>query len=300
MASIFVNIAGYHDYEIVKTIENLINESSKENEINFGIHCVFEDVDNIGVPKLKNIKYLSSKAPENLGPGVGRYLAHTLYNNEDYYLVIDSHTRVDKDWDKIFIDDVDYYKSLGFEKPLLTAYPTTYWYENGVEKRSEGKHVAQNIRFKSYDKDELKSIALGGNRHSVYDNSIHQHSISGGFSFGPGPYINFNKDIGFSEEFIVGAMLYTNGYDLLMPRSLIVYHYYNAPEKGSFEEFNRRSVWHYPPNLQNQNTLMSKTNETILEILRERLIGKNLLGNKRSLEDYGKHIGIEFNKEHLK
>jgi len=300
MASIFVNIAGYHDYEIVKTIENLINESSKENEINFGIHCVFEEVDNIGVPKLKNIKYLSSKAPENLGPGVGRYLAHTLYENEDYYLMIDSHTRVDKDWDKIFIDDINYYKSLGFEKPLLTAYPTTYWYENGVEKKSEGKHVAQNIRFKSYEQDNLKPITLDGDYHAMSDNSIYQHSIAGGFCFGPGPFIDFNKDISFSEQFSQAAMLYTNGYDLLIPRSLIVYHYYNAPEKGGFEEFNRRSVWHYPPNLQNLSSLMSKTNKTILEILRERLIGKNFLGNKRTLEDYGKYIGIEFNNEYLK
>ena len=45
---------------------------------------------------------------------------------------------------------------------------------------------------------------------------------------------------------------------------------------------------------------MNKTNETILEVLREKLIGKNFLGNKRSLEDYGKYIGIEFNREYLK
>ena len=102
------------------------------------------------------------------------------------------------------------------------------------------------------------------------------------------------------EQFILAAMLYTNGYDLLIPRSLIVYHYYNAPEKGGFEEFNRRSVWHYPPNLDNLNTLLSKTNETILELLRENLVGKNFLGNKRSLEDYGKYIGIEFNRKFLK
>ena len=207
--------------------------------------------------------------------------------------MIDSHTRVDKGWDKIFIEDIDYYKSLGFEKPLLTAYPTAYWYENKIEKRSEGKHVPQNIRFKSYKQDNLKSVVLNTDFQAIFDNSIYQHSISGGFCFGPGPFIDFNKDIAFMEQFILAAMLYTNGYDLLIPRSLIVYHYYNAPEKGGFEEFNRRSVWHYPPNLDNLNTLLSKTNETILELLRENLVGKNFLGNKRSLEDYGKYIGIE-------
>ena len=300
MASIFVNIAGYHDYEIVKTIQNLIDESSKEHSINFGIHSVFEDEDNIGIPKASNIKCIASKAPNNLGPALGRYLAHTLYDNEDYYLVIDSHTRLSKDWDKTLIGDVNYYIELGFEKPLLTAYPAMYWYEDGIEKRFPGLHFPQNIRFTSYENDSLKSIVLGGSRHAIHDNSIHQHSIAGGFCFGPGPFIDFNEDIAFSEEFIVGAMLYTNGYDLLMPRSLIVYHYYNVPEKGEFEEFNRRSVWHYPPNLESLSILLGKSNETILNIIRQRVIEKHCLGNKRSLEDYGKYLGINFDSEYLK
>jgi hypothetical protein len=300
MSSIFVNIAGYHDYEIVKTIQNLIDESSKEHSINFGIHSVFEEQDNIGIFKASNIKCIASKAPSNLGPALGRYMAHSLYDNEDYYLMIDSHTRLSKDWDKIFIDDINYYKKLGFEKPLLTAYPTTYWYEDGVEKRSPGSHLPQNIRFTSYENNSLKSIVLGGSRHAVYDNSIYQHSIAGGFCFGPGPFINFNEDISFSEEFIVGAMLYTNGYDLLIPRSLIVYHYYNAPEKAGFEEFNRRSVWHYPPNLENLGILLGKSNETILNMIKENVVGKYCLGNKRSLEDYGKYLGISFDSEYLK
>jgi hypothetical protein len=300
VSSIFINIAGYHDYEIVKTIKDLIDKSSKENKLMFGIHCVFEQEDNIGVPNLDNIKYLSSKAPLNLGPARGRYLAHSLYDNEDYYLMIDSHTRVGENWDKVFIDDIDHYKVLGFKKPLLTSYPTTYWYENGIETRFPGKNDPQNIRFTSYDKDSLKSIVLGGSRHAIHDNSIHQHSISGGFCFGPGPFIDFNKDIAFSEEFIVGAMLYTSGYDLLMPRSLIVYHYYNAPEKGEFEEFNRRSLWHYGPNLDVVYKQLEDSNDTILKIMSERLVGKNLLGSERSLEDYGNFLSLDFDKEFLK
>lgn len=300
MSSIFINIAGYHDYEIVKTIEDLIDKSSKQNELKFGIHSVFEEEDTIGVPKLENVKYISSKAPNNLGPALGRYIAHSLYDNEDYYFVIDSHTRVDKDWDVEFINDIEYYKGLGFDKPLLTAYPTMYWYENGIEKKYSGKKDPQNIRFTSYDSDSLRSIVLGGSREAIYDDSIHQHSIAGGFCFGPGPFIDFNKDIAFSEEFIIGAMLYTNGYDLLIPRSLMVYHYYNAPEKGSFEEFNRRSVWDYEPNLEILYKQLGDTNNTIIKIVSEKLTGKNLLGSERSLEDYGNFLGLNFDKEFLK
>ena len=163
-----------------------------------------------------------------------------------------------------------------------------------------GFGLSESMDILKIVQDNLKSIVLDNDFQAIFDNSIYQHSISGGFCFGPGPFIDFNKDITFSEQFIQAAMMYTNGYDLLIPRSLIVYHYYNAPEKGVFEEFNRRSIWHYPPNLYNLNTLLGKTNETILQILKEKLVGKNFLGNKRTLEDYGKHIGIEFNKEYLK
>ena len=85
-----------------------------------------------------------------------------------------------------------------------------------------------------------------------------------------------------------------------MPRSLIVYHYYNAPEKGEFEEFNRRSLWHYKPNLDVVYKQLGDTNNTIIEIISERLTGKNLLGSERSLEDYGNFLGLDFNKEFLK
>ena len=44
-----------------------------------------------------NIKY--SKAPENIGVGMGRYLANQLYNGEDFYLQIDSHMTFVNNWD---------------------------------------------------------------------------------------------------------------------------------------------------------------------------------------------------------
>jgi hypothetical protein len=49
MRTIFINIAGYHDYELPKTIQSLINNSSGKNNLYFGVHYVFEDEDNIQV-----------------------------------------------------------------------------------------------------------------------------------------------------------------------------------------------------------------------------------------------------------
>ena len=142
--SIFIQISSYHDYELPKTIDNFINNSSGKNDIFFGVHYVFENEDNIKIQNYNNIRFIASKAPDNLSPGLGRYLAHSLYNNEDYYMVIDSHSRVCKDWDELLISDISYYKELGHNKPVLTSYPATYFYDvNGNEILKKYMSVAE-------------------------------------------------------------------------------------------------------------------------------------------------------------
>ena len=104
MASIFVQIAAYQDYELPRTIIDCIKNSSKENTINFGVHLCYEQ-DNISVPDLSNIKFEKSMSPKNMGVGIGRNIANSFYDGEDYYLQIDSHMRFDPGWDKNLIND---------------------------------------------------------------------------------------------------------------------------------------------------------------------------------------------------
>lgn len=128
MAKIFIQISSYRDPELKPTILDAIGKSSRNHELYFGLHISYLDELEIDVPDIPNIKYVTSKAPKNIGVGIGRYIAHQFYNGQDFYLQCDSHTRFVENWDEIAINSVLNYQAQGIKKPLLTMYPANYWY----------------------------------------------------------------------------------------------------------------------------------------------------------------------------
>jgi len=295
MSSIFINIAAYHDYELSKTIKSLIDNSSKKHKLFFGVHSVYEDNPDLSFTQYKNVRYILSKAPENLGPGIGRYKANTLYNNEDYYMVIDSHSRVLENWDELLISDILMYKELGHKKPLLTSYPASYYYDENNNEILGDNYGPQNIDFNKTEyfqemfKEKLNVLNMG-----CINNTKYQKSVSGGFSFTIAPYISLNRAISFKEEFAVGAMLYTSGFDLLIPTKLVIYHYYSNPATGHFEEHKRRSVWHYEKNQENLKLAIELSDIINYKMFNENIVGFNYLGTERSLYEYGEYANIDF------
>ncbi len=300
MSSIFINIAAYHDYELSKTIDSLINNSSKNNDLFFGVHYVYEDEDNIGIPKYSNVDYLVSKAPENLGPGTGRHLANTLYKGQDYYMVIDSHSRVIKNWDEYLIADILMYQSEGHLKPVLTCYPAAYWYDEEGNEVLGDNYGPQNIDFNKGEyfqnlfKTELNTSNLG-----CINNNKYQKSLSGGFSFTISPYIKLNKEIAFAEEFAVGAMLYTNGFDLLIPTKLVIYHYYSNAAIGKFEEHKRRSIWKYEKNEKVLSEIFKISKEVNYKMFNDNIVAEGFLGSERTLDEYAEYANLNFKNKEL-
>ena len=100
-----------------------------------------------GLSDCPNVKVIKSKAPDNLGMGLGRLIAHGFYNDEDYYLQIDSHSRFDDNWDEKAINSIKEYQALGFKKPLITQYPKNYWHD-GVNIMHDKNNNRSKISFK--------------------------------------------------------------------------------------------------------------------------------------------------------
>jgi hypothetical protein len=290
MASVFIQIASFHDYELEKTILDAIEKSSKENELFFGIHSVFHKSNNVCIPELDNVRCLISKAPANIGIGQGRALAHSLYEDEDYYLQIDSHSRFAAGWDKLLIEDILYYKDQGINKPALTAYPAQYRYVDGKEVLEENPHP-QNIILdnEKHFKEKYRPINVG-----VAPRGIYQKSVSGGFIFTEKPFINVNKNIAFAEEFNVAMCLYTNGYDLIMPRTMPIFHQYSGPVKGEPEAYNRKHVWYDETYSQKLFRIQEAGDEENKFIIQNKAVGKYWLGTERTLDEFAKYAGLNF------
>ena len=298
MASIFVQIATYRDFEISPTILDAIKQSSGNHQINFGVHICYLEDNEVDILPLDNVKYATSKAPENIGLGIGRALAHQFYNGEDYYLQCDSHTRFVQNWDEIVLNSALNYQIEGISKPLLTMYPANYWYPTVKSKFIETDFIPAaplgltNISFHENPGQFKHSRIPLQTAMPIGDGNKMTKSVSGGSIFTVGDFLPFNTTIAFyGEEIWLAARAYTHGFDLLVPEQQYMYHLYYNHDKPA--EINKRKIlWNDYPELFAELDKPSK--ELIYKTLTEGTVGDMLLGSKRTIADYGRYAGLDF------
>ncbi len=296
MASIFVQIAAYRDFEVTPTILDAIKQSSGNHTINFGVHTVYLEESEINVPDLPNVKHAESKAPDNIGLGIGRALAHQFYDGEDYYLQCDSHSRFIKGWDEVAIHSVLNYQIQGIHKPLLTMYPANYWYPSldakFVEKDVLSSGQLRNISFHENPDQFRKTRIPLQTAMPIVDGSVFVKSVSGGSIFTVNGFQPFNTDIAFyGEEIWLAARAYTHGFDIVVPDEQYMYHlYYNHNKPAEINK--RKLLWADFPDQFNALDVISK--DLIYKTLTEGTTGDMLLGTERTIAEYGIFAGLDF------
>ena len=295
-SSIFVQIAAYRDSEVTPTILDAIKQASGNHKINFGVHFVYLEESEINIPDLPNVKYSTSKAPENIGLGIGRALAHQFYNKEDYYLQCDSHSRFVKGWDEIAINSVLNYQIQGIEKPILTVYPANYWYTSLTDEAIDRDEIPlgylSEISFHQ-NPEQFKSTRIPlQTAMSLNNNNRLVKSVSGGSIFTVGGFLPFNTNIAFyGEEIWLAARAYTHGFDLVVPEEQYMYHLYYNHDKPA--EINKRKLlWQDFPTEFNALDLISKA--LIYKTLTEGTTEEMLLGTERTIAEYGIYAGLDF------
>jgi hypothetical protein len=289
--SIFIQITSYHDYELEKTIRDAIAKSSGETDLVFGVHSIFYE-DNTWVEPIRNIpnvKLVESKAPENLGMGLGRAIAHDLYDGEDYYFQIDAHSRFDQNWDTFLINEINTHKNNGFKKPLISQYPKPFWYEGEIEKVNQHEEVVTQFYWKDKERFKHNRMPMQGTVLNPEGN-IFSISVSGGSIFTEGEFLKPNKLIfADGEEIFIAARAYTSGYDFFVPSNMFMYHlYYGTEGKNA-----RRVVY---PDWPEQTAELNKisVDEIRFVLSGEGIVGEGRLGTERTLSEYGKFCGLDF------
>lgn len=293
MASIFIQLASYHDFELGKTMYDALYKSSKFHEIHFGVHNCYYKEKEMYIPQYPNLKLVESLAPENIGVGISRSIANSLYDGQDYYLQIDTHTRFEYNWDDSLIKLIEEYKELGFEKPLISMYPGTWKYNDNLKEVIEWSVETTSTAFK--DKPEMFEETMIPNQVAVPpENWIYQKAIAGGFVFTTGDYaeLGVNEKIMFyGEEIIAAARAFTHGYDLLIPDKHYLYHLYFETE-SVFQKNMRRHTW--KDFYDEWVKLEAVSKAEVVDILTNKRIGPGALGTVRTLEEYGEYAGLDF------
>ena len=289
--SIFIQITSYHDYELEKTIKDAIAKSSGETELIFGVHSIFYE-DNSWIEPVRsipNVKLVESKAPDNLGMGLGRAIAHELYAGEDYYFQIDAHSRFDANWDTFLINEIETHKANGFKKAIITQYPKPFWYEGDIEKIRDNEDAVTQFYWKSKERFKNNRTPMQGTIVNPDGNKF-SISVSGGSIFTEGEFLKPNKLIfADGEEIFIAARAHTHGYDMFVPSKMFMFHLYY----GSEGKNKRRTVYSDWPQQTDYLGIMSY-DEIKLVLSGEGLVGEARLGTDRSLWEYGKFAGLDF------
>ena len=227
MKSIFVSIASYRDPQIIDTIENLLNNKSGNYKIIIGV-CLQDDphifnnfkYNNHSDIKIKFVDYMESE-----GVSWARYIIQTeLYDNEDYYFQIDSHSRVCENWDSILVKQLE---ECGIEKTIISTYPNAFNL-NDTEKSYLKNTTTPYLKIsRILPNNKIIAVSAGIVKEEF---PILGFWVAAGFIFTYGSWVKdvpYNKDFYFSgEEDYISVKSFVEGYNVYIPPKTTLWHDY--------------------------------------------------------------------------
>ena len=194
---------------------------------------------------------------DGLGPTYGRYRAELFYNDEEYYLQMDSHTAFSRNWDEVLIK---MHLQLQNDYGVISAYPkqllnTTLWHWTPVDaKYNKDMYVICKIGVLV---DKLtKSFKLSpANIIKNTGKPIMTAFFAAGFSFQKGhrirnvPYDPYAAFVFDGEEMSMAVRMFTSGYDFYAPNADVAYHLYSQndakirPVFWESEDWQKKKQW---------------------------------------------------------
>jgi hypothetical protein len=302
--SIFISIASYQDPLLVSTIFSAYENAENKNDLIFSI-CDQSDnmIDINGITFSDQIHYDHVDPLFSKGPCWARHRAQSFFNEEDFFLQVDSHTQFAPKWDSIFIKQlnrisanqkVDEY----FKKPIITSYPRSFKvldFEKGLFELHTGDKHTQVI---TYRKDSLflkGSFSRQIGIPTKHTNITHAILLAAGCIFTKGTFV---KEIPYDpnyyfygEELSLAMRAFTHGYSFFHIPDVPLFHLYtdtsNIPRKLHWDpedDQNRSVKW-----VELDKKSLNRLDDLFADKVEEPLS----LGKERSLEDYALISGID-------
>jgi len=319
MSSIFVQIGSYHDSELAETIKDVLEKCSGFHDIHFGIHnCFYEEniLNEIELIKsldsLKKTYKLSishSKFPQNVGVGISRYIANEFYQDEDFYMQIDSHMLFTYNWDLILISSLEKASEDGVEKPLISYSLNSYFIDekkrrfvvedalNSFSNKNinindpifkQKPEISQYGLHQLGEKTEINwvfSSAFNCSIPTIKFESLFNFIYTNGaflFSYGHLSKVKPNKNILYlGDEVLHSSRLYTHGYTILrLKNPFIVFHLHSTlpsqidPNRQTVSSPGRRSVREDLQSYVNKKQDKNEITENLFDFVSEKSINE--------------------------
>ena len=302
--SIFISIASYQDSLLVSTIFGAYNNADKKENLIFSI-CDQSDnsIDISGFPFASQIHYDHVDPLLSKGACWARHRIQNFYDNEDYYLQIDSHTQFLPGWDTRFIEELSKIESIRstdnyHSKPIISSYPRGFKLLDFDKGLFELFTADKRTTLLTYRKDSIFSRGSFSRQVGIplKDSRIsHAYLIAAGCIFTRGNFVNEvpydPKYYFYGEEQSMALRAFTRGFSFFHIPEVPLFHLYTDVDNPT-----RKLHWD-PEDDKNRATKWHELDKISLERLDNlfayKLEGVFGLGNQRSLMDYAGISGID-------
>jgi len=290
MNKIFVSIASYRDDECNPTINSLFENAKDWTRCNVGICQQNNKSDTDCLASINeiwkcNIRILRIPYIHAKGPTYARYLCSGLWNGEEYYFQIDSHTTFTKDWDEKLINMIKEIKNQNLsDKPVISHYPEDRIVIN--DKNNDVPH----IYTAQYDDNDILvfSSAIYTNMKDGYKRG---YFIAGGMFFCEAKFLEeipFDPSLDnlfMGEEILTSVRFFTYGWDVFSPKENIIFHEYTRADKPKYTTDSKERL---------DSSKAQQRVKNILDInyKEDDKYNEYGLGKIRTLEDYYSKITI--------
>jgi hypothetical protein len=256
MIYISIPCLGY-DPELINTIETAYGNANNPKGINIGISFTgnksfYEEITN----KYPNVKTKYYTYEQNMGVGSGRLSALSMYDDEEYFLQIDSHNNFFKNWDEYLINKFKQAQKIFMSDRVVFSGCLPVYEYLGKKIFSE-----TSLGYPLYAKNDFFFEAIPSFYSEDMDNlelvsEMIQKTgfapltkIHGFFMFGSSALaqkLSIDKNIIFWEEEIIQSInLIDNGFILVYPGKYSPMSHYHI---GNKKLGNRESVFEKYPN----------------------------------------------------
>lgn len=300
METIFVSVASYRDKLCSQTLKSIFDYAKYPERIFVGICQQNKENDpeciDPNFKYYKNVRIMRLDYQEAYGPTFARYLCSTLYQNETFFLQIDSHTLFVKDWDVKciqMIESLEKSPSILNKKVLLSHYPPQMKYHSDEKQYSMVTHMVECFF------NESGMISFKGAKWKRPGPLPRRNAfIAAGFIFCRGqwlkdvPFDPHLKNLFVGEEILLSARSYTSGWDVYTPNQNVVFHAYTRIDEPKFWNDNS-----YDDSEVKQKVKIILELERNLQNLKDGDIQKSIekynCGKIRSLNDFYNFIGVD-------
>tara|TARA_B100001113_G_scaffold324025_1_gene295395 strand:- start:54 stop:1049 length:996 start_codon:yes stop_codon:yes gene_type:complete len=302
---IFVSIASFQDPILKYTIESAYTNAKNKKDLVLGVF----DQSKEKLTFDHDVRYITCDPADAKGCCWARSkIQKELFDGEDIFMQVDSHTMFEKDWDKDLLEKyevcLDYVK-----RPIITGYPRGF---DVITPQGDFLNTKQEYIFRKCQPDEDQTHVM--QLHLPWATGYHcgqmAHVIPGkkyfrgfglaaGLIFTEGSFVEeipYDPEIYFAgEESTLALRAFTHGWDLIHVPNTPVYHWYNTDEA----ELKRDLHWNYHESATDEMKKAKDKRTKIAEqkvnnILQGKVKGKYGVGDKRTLKEFANLSGVDY------